>query len=110
MTILFRLLLIVVAVLFLFFMLRKIRRASLRIEASVFWIIFSIVLVIMAAFPGISIKAANLLGVASPANLVFAFIIFVLLIKSFSQSLEISALEQKLERLTRKIALEEKET
>ena len=104
----FRLLLILVAVLLLFFVIRRIRKASLRIEASIFWVVFSILLVIMALFPEICMFFADLLGVESPANLVFAFIIFLLLVKGFSQSLEISGLEQKLETLTRKLALEEK--
>ena len=105
----FRILLIFVAVLLLFFVIRRIRKASLRIEASIFWVIFSILLVVMAVFPEISMFAASALGVISPANLVFAFIIFLLLVKGFTQSLEISGLEQKLENLTRKLALDEKE-
>ena len=105
----FRILLILVAVLLPFFVIRRIRKSSLRIEASIFWVVFSILLLIMAVFPEISIWAAGLLGVMSPANLVFAFIIFLLLVKGFTQSLEISGLEQKLENLTRKLALEEKE-
>ena len=108
MSIAFRILLILMAVLLMFFVIRRIRKASLRIEASIFWVIFSILLVIMAVFPGICMFFADLLGVASPANLVFAFIIFLLLVKGFSQSLEISTLQQKLETLTRKLALDEK--
>ena len=109
MAITLRIVLILMALMVLFFVIRKIRKASLRIEASIFWVIFSLLLVIMALFPELSALAARILGVTSPANLVFAFIIFLLLIKGFSQSIEISTLERKLETLTRRIALEEKE-
>ena len=49
------------------------------------------------------------LGMGSPANLVFLVIIFLLLLKSFNLTVEISALEVRLKELTQRIALKEEE-
>ena len=109
MSVTFRILLLIIALFCSGFMMARIRKARLRIESSIFWVIFSIILAVMAIFPGICSRAAKILGVQSPANLVFAFIIFLLLIKLFSQTIQISSLEEKLQTIARKIALEESE-
>ena len=51
---------------------------------------------------------ANLLGIQSPVNLILAFIIFVLLIKQFLMTIEVSQLEIKIRELVEEIALKEK--
>ena len=51
---------------------------------------------------------AYLLGIQSPVNLILAFIIFVLLIKQFLMTIEVSQLEIKIRELVEEIALKEK--
>ena len=109
MSIQFRILLILVAFLTSGSILRKIRREKVQIQYSIFWILFSILLIVLAIFPMILIRLARALGMGSPANLVFLIIIFLLLVKSFNQTVEISALEVKLKELTQRIALKEEE-
>ena len=48
------------------------------------------------------------LGIQSPANLVLVFIIFILLIKQFLMTIEMSQLEIKIRELVEEIALKEK--
>ncbi len=105
----FRIILIVVAFLSAISMLRKIRKEKVQIQYSIFWILFSILLVILAVFPDLLIRLARSLGMGSPANLVFLIIIFLLLLKSFNLTVEISALEVRLKELTQRIALKEEE-
>ena len=50
-----RICIIVVSILFLFFVLRRIRKAQMQISDSLFWIIASIVFVIIGIFPQIVI-------------------------------------------------------
>ena len=66
-------------------------------------------MIVLAVFPSILIRLSRALGIGSPANLVFLTIIFLLLLKSFNLTVEISALEVKLKELTQRIALKEEE-
>ena len=109
MSLIFRILLIVVALITVISILRKIRHEKVQIEHSVFWIIFSVLLLVMAVFPHIPIWLSRKLGIASPANLVFLAIIFLLLVKLFHLTAEISSLEIKLKELAQQIALKKEE-
>lgn len=87
-------------------MLKKIKKFKMQIEYAIFWVIFSVALIIMAIYPKIFDIASKILGVYSPANLVFAFIIFILLVKVFLMTVELSSLETRVKELTQEIALE----
>ena len=50
---------------------------------------------------------SELLGIQSPANMVFLLVIFILFIKTFNLTLEISRLQYKMQELVQKIALDE---
>lgn len=103
----FRVLLIIIAVLTAVSILRKIRREKVLIQYSIFWILGSLLLIILAVFPGILINLAGILGIGSPANLVFLIIIFLLMLKSFNQTVELSALETRQKELAQRIALKD---
>jgi hypothetical protein len=90
----------------LLFTLRKIRNAQVQIDSAVFWILFMLGIVAISIFPGIVIYFSNLIGVESPANFVFLCIIFLLLSKVFSLSLQISKLQYQVQQLAQIIALE----
>lgn len=44
------------------YILRRVRHAKVQIEDTIFWLMFSAALLILAIFPGIAYWAANLLG------------------------------------------------
>ena len=108
MTIAVRVCLIIVSLLTLIYMMRKIRQSNLQIEYAIFWVIFSALLLILSIFPQIVIGAAKLLGIDSPANLVFVFIIFILLLKMFMMTIELSQMENKMKELVQKIGIRDK--
>ena len=58
------------------YILRRVRLAKVQIEDTIFWLLFSAALLILAIFPGIAYWAANLLGFMSPINFVYVVIIF----------------------------------
>ena len=60
-----------------FWILRKIRKSQVRIEDSVFWLLFSLGLILLSLFPQLASWAANLIGVVSPVNFVFLSIISI---------------------------------
>ena len=98
MSIFIRILLVVGAIVLLAFMLRKIRLAKLKIEYTVFWIGFSCILVVMGVF----------LGFKSTVNMVYLIVIFVLIVKLFYNTIQISALENKVDSLAQQIAIDRK--
>ena len=100
-----RVVLIAVSVLVTVFVLFKIRKAQLNIDDSLYWIFFAFFLVLLSLFPGIAIWASELLGILSPANFVFLFIIFVVLIKLFDLSIDLSVQKHRLNHLVQKLAL-----
>ena len=109
MSIVLRIALIVVCVTACGYVLRKIRRAQMEIDDAIYWIVVSIVLVIISIFPQIPDFFSDLLGIQSPSNFVFLSVILVVILKLFSLSLEVSALKQKLKSTIQNVAIREKE-
>ena len=105
---LLRILLIVSAVLMLLFMLRKIRQSKLKIEYTVFWILFASILTIMGIFPKVFYKISDFIGFQSPISMVFLVVIFVLIIRMFFMTIQISQLENKIDNLVQQIAIDRK--
>lgn len=105
-----RILLIVGSIVTLAFILQRVRSSKVQIKDSVFWIIFAFVMLIISIFPQITSWASRVLGIQSPINFVYLFIIFTLLIRLFSTSIRISQQDAKINMLAQKIALMEKDT
>ena len=105
----FRVLLIVVSLLTTFYILKKIRQSKLQIEYAIFWILFAGVLIVFSLFPWLVSMFTRLIGMQLPVNFIFMFFIFVLLVKMFLMTIELSALENKVKDLTQELAQEEKE-
>ena len=99
--------LISASVLTLLYMLRKIRQSHLKIDDSIFWILFSAGLFIISIFPQIASFFAQLFNIQSASNFIFLAIIFVLLIKQFFLTVKISQLDTKLQTLVQRIAIME---
>lgn len=108
MSILLRIALIVGALCMMGFMIRRIRQSKLKIEYIVFWIVFSFILVLMGVFPSLFYIISNWIGFQSPVNMIFLVIIFVLIVKSFYTTIQISQLENKIDSLTQEIAVKQK--
>ena len=102
---LIRVLLIIGSVLTAGYILRRVRLAKIQIEDTIFWLLFSVALLVLAFFPGIAYWAANLLGFMSPINFVYIVVIFLLLAKEFFMSVRISQLDSKVKVLAEQVAL-----
>ncbi len=104
-----RVVLIVGAFVTMGFMLHRIRSSRIRIEDSIFWILFSVMIVLLSLFPQIAFWVGELLNVQSPINVVYLVMIFVLLVKLFTMTAKMSQLESKVNRLAQRMALEQTE-
>ena len=105
----FRVILVIVSLLTMSFMMRKIRQAKVQIQAAMFWVIVALILVVFSLFPGVADACARLLGIYSTPNFLFLFMIFLLMVKVFSMTLQVSQMESKQKELVQKIALAQKE-
>lgn len=106
MTIALRVALILVSFITLVFIARKIRNSKVKLEDSMFWICFAALIFIFSLFPQIFYVLSDLIGTYSPANFVFLFFIFVLLVQSFQFSMRISQADTKIKELTQQLAIE----
>ncbi len=109
MTVLLRCVLICVSILLTCYLLKRIRHSKIKIEDSIFWVMFALLLVVFSVFPWLADFMSRLVGTYSTANFIFAFMIFILLVKVFFQSVKISQLERRVTELIQMLALDREE-
>ena len=107
MTIWFQIVLIFVSLATVTFILRGIRKSQVQINDSLFWIFFSLVLLVFSVFPKLAEIIARALGIVSAGN--FLFIIFLLLINQYQLTVRLSKLDTKFKNLVQTIALRGKD-
>ena len=105
MTTTLRFFLVIASLLTVIWILRKIRKMKVKMEDAIFWLVFSAWIIVLAIFPGVWYWLSKLLGIESPANLVFLFVICLLLEKIFTLSIITSQLEEKVSILSAEVAL-----
>ena len=101
-----RLTLILVSLITLSFIAKRVRSSTVKLEDSIFWFCFAVLLLVVSVFPGVFYLLSDAAGTMSPANFVFLFFIFVLLIQSFSLTMRISQADTKIRELTQQLAIE----
>lgn len=101
-----RIVLVVAAVGLVVFMLRSIKKSKLSIEDALFWVAFSLLILIMSVFPQVPSALSDLIGFQSPVNFVFLFFIFILIVRDFLSNRRISQLENRVKELTQQIAID----
>lgn len=106
MSIALRIVLLVSAVLLFVFLMVSIRQSKMRIEDSLFWIVISVVVLLLGIFPGIASALSRSFGFIAPVNFVFLMFILILLLKEYFTSKRISELDTKVKELTQQLAIE----
>jgi len=96
---------IVLTVVILAGIVALLRSRRLKEKYAVLWVVVGIVLIVLAAWPGLLRHIAGLLGIQVPANLLFTLAIVLLLAVCLHLSLEISAQEDKIRRLAEEAAI-----
>ncbi|MDY4586339.1 MAG: DUF2304 domain-containing protein [Oscillospiraceae bacterium] len=104
-----RILLFAGSILTFAFISKYIKKSRVRIEDTLFWVIFSCILMIAGIFPGGVIWISKFLKIESPANLVFLVVIFVLMVHQFFMSMKMSQMEIKFRELVQLIAIKNTE-
>lgn len=105
MSITLRMLLLIGAICTAGWILRKIRKLKVKMEDAIFWMIFAGILCVLGIFPELTYWLTGVMGIMSPANLIFLVIIFLLIEKVFTLSIVVSQLEEKVSILSAEVAL-----
>lgn len=100
-----RVLLIIFAAFVFNFVLRKLKKSQMQVLDSLFWLMFSQSFVLLGVFPEIALFISSELGFMSASNFVFLYVIAVLVMRDFSNSLRISKQEERINGLAQSIAL-----
>lgn len=89
----------------LVFILWLLRSRRLREKYAAIWIVLALAIVVLGAFPGLVFGLAQFVGVETPANLLFATSLGVLLFVCIQLSTELSGLEEETRTLAEEHAL-----
>lgn len=109
MSIMLRILLISMSVLSLVYVVWRIRNSKMQIEYALFWIVLAALMIVLSVFPQIVYWITIKMGMISAANVVYLFIIAILLLKVFMMTIELSSLENKVRELVQQLGIDEKE-
>ena len=102
-----QILLVAGTLMFFIALLSVIRKDKISSDMACLWIVFSLILVIMAINPNLANTLANALGFFSAINALYFVFIFLLLCFVFYLFMKISELEKKINNLIQRYALDE---
>ena len=100
-----RALLILCSIFFFLIIVHKIKNSSVKIMDMFYWILLSVLFVLMGLFPHIVGLVACWIGFESTANFVFLVVIFLLLWKTFSLSMQFSRHTEKFKDAIEELAI-----
>lgn len=90
-------------------MARQIKKSKIKIEDSIFWVLFSGSLLFIAVFPSVPRFLAQITGFQATSNFVMVAVIAILLVKEFHNTSEISMLKHRVTELAQEAALRNNE-
>lgn len=91
------------------FLVNQIRMKKLELRYAFSWIIVGISIIILACFPDMLAWIAELVGIASPVNMLFFFGFLFSLSIILTLTLALSRMSVKVKRLTQEVAFLRKE-
>lgn len=106
MTLIFRAMLFLASLFSIVFFIKRIRKSKIQIDDSLFWVLVAFAGIVLSFFPKILIRASEIIGVQSPANLLYLALLFVLIIRDFRLTVKLSQIEMKLNKLGQDYAIE----
>ena len=105
-----RVILILASLVTCIYISRKLKKAQVDTHDTIFWLMFSFVLILVSIFPGIADWLSMRLGIYSTVNMVFLIIIFALLLRVFLLTIKISQMEHRVSILVEELAIREKDS
>lgn len=105
MSVVLRITLLIAAMFSCVWIIHRIRRAQVRLEDTLFWIMAAVMLAVLGLFPELSYWMAAKLGIQSPANFIFFIMICLLFEKVLTMSILHSQMEEKYINMAAEMAL-----
>ncbi|MEE1478591.1 MAG: DUF2304 domain-containing protein [Eggerthellaceae bacterium] len=109
MTLELRIILVLASLLTLIFIAKKVRNSKVKLEDSIFWFCFAVLILLVSIFPEIFYVLSRITGTEAPVHFVFLFFIFILLVQVFNLSMRISQADTRIKELTQQLAVEKYE-
>lgn len=85
--------------------LALLRTRRIREKYAGIWIVLALINIVLILFPGLAVVVADLVGIATPANLLFATAFVVLLVVCIHLSSELSRVEEQSRTIAEEVAL-----
>lgn len=99
------LVLIVITLIYIFLILKSIRKKKLQMSFSLFWLITGILLIIALLIPNLVENISKALGFEVPSNMVFCLTIFVSFYLIFNLTVALSKENQKNTLLVQEVSM-----
>lgn len=99
------LVLIVITLIYIFLILKSIKKKKLQMSFSVFWLITGILLIIALLIPNLVENISKALGFEVPANMVFCLTIFVSFYLIFNLTVALSKENKKNTLLVQEVSM-----
>ena len=97
--------LIIILLIYIFCIMKAVKRKNMRIGYLIFWSITGIILIISLLIPNLVENISNLLGFEMPINMIFSAAIFVILYLIFNLTILISKEQNKSVLLIQEISM-----
>ena len=104
----FRLVLLLVVLLYLFVAIKLIHRKRLSLNYSLLWLLMAVVLVVMVVFPNLVYNLTWLLGIDLPIHMIFTGFSFFALVMLFYLTCIVSRDNEKNRTMVQQMALMER--
>lgn len=109
MTVTLKLALIVITAIYMFLIIKSIRKKKMNVSFSLFWIVTGIILIISALVPNMIEYISNLIGFETPSNMLFCITIFVSFYLIFNLTTILSEENRKNTLLIQEVSLLKKQ-
>ena len=100
-----KIVLIIIVLIYIFFILKAVKRKYMRIGQLAFWSITGGILIIALLIPNLVENISNLLGFGIPINMIFSIAIFIILYLIFNLTILISKEQNKNILLVQEISI-----
>ena len=97
--------LIIIVLIYIFFILKSVKRKNMRINYLIFWSITGAILIISLLAPNFVENISNFLGFGLPINMIFSVAIFIILYLIFDLTKQISKEQNKNIMLIQEISI-----
>lgn len=104
--ILLRVEMLVAAILFVVMVFTTVNKRRMQMGDSLIWLLISLGLIVLALVPQLSGWLANLMGIETPANLLYLLGMFFLLAVAFFLTVRASTLADRVKRLIQTVSIE----